>query len=91
MSALRQFAALHPVDPGLEALTMPAGQEFGERGDVAGEHLKVRAAAQYLFAVELLVGIEAVGVTQQPAGDVADLRRRQRGWWCAPSSRKGRR
>jgi hypothetical protein len=63
---LRQLIALHLVDPAVEAVAVPAGHELGERRDVAGEHLQVRAAGQHLLVLELLVGVQTVGVTQQP-------------------------
>jgi hypothetical protein len=55
----RQLIALYPVDPGGEALAVPAGHELGERGDMAGERLQVRAARQHLLAVEQLLSASA--------------------------------
>jgi hypothetical protein len=63
---LRQLIALHLGDPVLEAIAVPASHEFGERGDMAGERLQVWAAGQHLLALALLVGVQAVGVAQQP-------------------------
>jgi hypothetical protein len=80
---LRQLVALHRGDPGVEAVTAPASHELGERRDMAGERLQVRAAGQHLLAFELLVCVQAVRMAQQPCGDVTDLRRWRCGWWRA--------
>ncbi len=70
-------------DPPVETVAVQPAHDLGERRDMAGDGVQVRAAGQDLLALELLVGVEAVGVAQQPARQVANLGRRGRAWRCA--------
>jgi hypothetical protein len=56
---------------------------LGERCEVTGDGIQVRAADQYLLQLELLVDVEAGGMARHPACHLADLGRHRRWWQCA--------
>ena len=70
---------------------MAAGEYLGERGDVGGGGVQVRAGSQYLLELELFLSIEVLGAAQHPGGDLADLRHHGVSGGAAPSARNGAR
>jgi hypothetical protein len=54
--------------PRVGAVTMAAAHYVGEGGDMPGGVFKLRAARSHLRKSGLLVGGEAVGAVQHPAG-----------------------
>ena len=60
-------------DPGVQLLAVPAGEDLGERGDVPGQGVQVRAVGPHAVEAGLLRFVQGGGVAQDPAGEVADF------------------
>ena len=58
-------------DPRVELVTVPAGEDLGELGDVGGERVQVGAAGPDVREVGLLIVVEVGRVGEDPAGQVA--------------------
>jgi hypothetical protein len=76
--------------PGVQAITVAAGEHLGERADMGGGGLKMWAASQYLLELELFLVIEVLGAAQHPGGDPADLGYRGCRRWCCAECAEGR-
>ena len=69
-------------DPVVEAVAVPAGEDLGELGDVAGKGVQVRAAFPGPGEPGFLVIIQGVRVLEYPAGQVA-------GFWRSGGGGRG--
>ena len=72
---VRLVIGLDGGDPVIEPVSVEAGEDLGELGDVAGEGVQVRAAFPGLRELGLLLVIEVGRVGEDPAGQVTGLRR----------------
>jgi hypothetical protein len=78
---VRQVVLFDGGDPGRQALPVAAGHHLGERGDVGGGGVQLRAAGFDLAELGCLVTGEVAGVAGDPPGHLPDGRRwrRERG------------
>ena len=68
---VRLVIGLDGGDPAVELVSVQAGEDFRELGDVAGERVQVGAAFPGLRELGLLLVVEVVRVGEDPAGQVA--------------------
>jgi hypothetical protein len=76
-------------DSVIEAVSVQAGEDLGELGDVPGEGVQVGAAFPGPVEPGFLVVIEGVRVLEDPAGQVAGLGQAGTAGGAAPAFRNG--
>ena len=69
----RHVVSRHRVHPPLEPVAAHLPDHLGERSDVPGEGVQLRAAIQERLKAALLVGLQLVRLAHDPADEFPDL------------------